>query len=506
MGNLASGLAAAGWALDGYNKQLDNAITLKSKQFDLARAQFQLQAAQKQAQLDAAAHQLEGLSFQQQQQADQPPPSPYGVNPPQGGGQQQGGIPGGLPGSTPMPQQQGMMPQGPQQAGAPNPMQGGQRPAMGGAAQGPMGQQPQAPQQDQGFAGLGPPPTLQSLAQAIAQNAQRQGINAPPQAIMAAARQALPQAVESYKLRLETVKAQQSAQDREASMAMHQQDHQDTMQMRQAIFAAAQAQHAASNQSKGWDLFQGKDGNIIRINKDTGEIKPVDVSGISKVGAPTGGKSGLQPEALDSMADQYLAGDKSVLQNLGRGAQGAADVVALRNKIAEKMKAQGISGAQQATKMAEFSGLTAGERSLGTRSAQMGMAVDEAQRVIPLALKASDAFPRTQFVPLNKAIAAVQSGSGDPNISRFVAANQSLINVYARAMSPTGVPTVSDKDHARDMLSVAQTKEQYAAVLDQMQKEMQAAQKAPGDVKVELGGGGQAPAPSGGGWSFEPVR
>jgi hypothetical protein len=221
-----------------------------------------------------------------------------------------------------------------------------------------------------------------------------------------------------------------------------------------------------------------------------------NAGGAEKVGTekPATGETSMSKDTLTEMAAQYLAGDKSVFQNLGRGAQSAANITALREEITRQAKAAGMSPADVATKVAEFSGLTAGERSLGTRSAQMGMATDEASRIMPLAREASAAVSRGRFVPLNKAIQAVEAGSSDKALARFVAANQSLINVYARAMSPTGVPTVSDKDHAREMLSTAQSDEAYDAVLDQMQAEMDAARKAPGDVKVELSGKGAAPA------------
>ncbi len=64
----------------------------------------------------------------------------------------------------------------------------------------------------------------------------------------------------------------------------------------------------------------------------------------------------------------------------------------------------------------------------------------------------------------------VQANTGDPALKQFVAANNTIINTFARAISPTGSPTVSDKEHAREMLSTADSPEAYAAVLQQMQK------------------------------------
>jgi hypothetical protein len=194
----------------------------------------------------------------------------------------------------------------------------------------------------------------------------------------------------------------------------------------------------------------------------------------------------LDPDDLKFMAEQYLAGDRTVLQNLGRGAQGSKNLVALRNEVRKQAQSQGMSGKDVAASVAEFEGVKAGERSLGTRTAQAGMAVNEADQFADIALQASQSVPRTQFVPANKALNAYQTNTGDPKIVAFGAATNSLINAYARAISPSGTPTVSDKEHARDMLNTAQTPEQFASVISMMKKEMAAAQKSPGQVRSEF--------------------
>jgi hypothetical protein len=205
----------------------------------------------------------------------------------------------------------------------------------------------------------------------------------------------------------------------------------------------------------------------------------------------------LPPDVLRGMAEQYLAGDKSVFQNLGRGSQGATNIVRLRGEVARQMAAAGMNGRDTAAKMAEFSGLVAGERTVGTRAANIEMAADEARRIIPLAREASHAFPRNGFTPLARAEQAISSGTNDPRLRRFVTANTALVNVYARAITPSGQPHESDKQHARAMLDTAYDQPSYDAVLDQMEKEIQAAQRAPGDVRASLRTAitGDAPTP-----------
>jgi hypothetical protein len=193
----------------------------------------------------------------------------------------------------------------------------------------------------------------------------------------------------------------------------------------------------------------------------------------------------IDSDTLNVMAQQYLAGDNSVFTNLGRGRQGAQNVIALRRTIMDQAKSQGIDGSDIASRMAEFGGIKSGERALGTRTAQIGMAVNEATKFAKLAEDASKAFPRGSFVPVNRAMVAYADNTSDPKLKAFGAANLSFINAYARAVGG-GSPTVSDKEHAREMLSTADGPEAYSAVINQLQKEMVAAKESPGAVRDEF--------------------
>jgi hypothetical protein len=207
---------------------------------------------------------------------------------------------------------------------------------------------------------------------------------------------------------------------------------------------------------------------------------------IKKAAVNRNAAGNLDADTVDLMADQYLAGDKSVFANIGRGQQGAKDIAALRRKIREKAEDQGLSGAEIAAKLAEFSGFTAGERAAGTRLAQVEMAGNEAYNMIGLAKQASDAVPRGKFLQLNQAEQYAKKSGSDPAYAKFVAANTSLVNAYARAISPTGQPHDSDKEHAREMLQTAQSQDAYNAVLDQMKAEIEAAKRAPGQVQAGM--------------------
>lgn len=183
-------------------------------------------------------------------------------------------------------------------------------------------------------------------------------------------------------------------------------------------------------------------------------------------------EAGLGQDDLKTLAEQYRAGDTSVFTNLGRGRQGAANIIALRKEIGKQTREAGLTGADIAATNAEYFGTKAGQRTVGTRTANVELATNEATQLLPLAREASAEVARSGLLPFGKAQIMFDNQTNDPKLRQFAAANNSLINVYARAISPSGVPTVADKEHAREMLSTAMDNKSYNAVLDQMQREL----------------------------------
>ncbi len=234
---------------------------------------------------------------------------------------------------------------------------------------------------------------------------------------------------------------------------------------------------------------------LIRYDEAGNEVSREEMrkGAVPRILAPRGGAGAggageptIDDETLTAMAEQYLAGDKSVFQNLGRGAQGATNVVALRKRVAEVAKEAGMTPDQIALAQSEFMGMNAAYRTLGTRAANFGLAEKEALEMAGLVEQTSAKVSRTTFMPINKAIIAYNDNTGDPETRAFGAALNSFINAYARAVSPVGTPTVSDKDHARAMLSRADSHTALLAIMDQLKQEMKAAEKAPGAVQDQL--------------------
>ena len=207
--------------------------------------------------------------------------------------------------------------------------------------------------------------------------------------------------------------------------------------------------------------------------------------------APPGGGGGgaraqptLSPLSLSLMADQYLSGDKCVFQNLGRGVQGAANVVALRDAVYKRASEMGMTGAEIASSMAEFAGYTAGQRTIAQRGAAVSMAGEEARSMGDIVIQTSRLVDRSQFPDWNAVTNEFQARTGGTEVKDFTAALNSYINVYSRAIAPTGQgPTVSDKDHARELLQTAFAHGQIESVMRILNTEIDLALEAPETVK-----------------------
>ena len=241
----------------------------------------------------------------------------------------------------------------------------------------------------------------------------------------------------------------------------------------------------------GMDPFTGKPVNTIsntqspdskaRIAADMKVQRAITAR--AQMGSGEGGNAVLPSETLAEMAQQYRAGDTSVMIGLGRGTQGPANIVALRNEITRQNREDGKGGADLAAQNAEYFGTKAGQRSAGTRIANVEMAVYEAKNLMPMARDASSVVSRSGLLPFGKAQVMFNEQTNDPAMRQFAAANNALVNVYSRAISPSGVPTVADKEHAREMISTAMSHTAYLAVVDQMERELTAAQAAPQQVR-----------------------
>jgi hypothetical protein len=192
----------------------------------------------------------------------------------------------------------------------------------------------------------------------------------------------------------------------------------------------------------------------------------------------------LDPETVKLLAQQAYSGDTSVYQNLGRGVQGAQNIVAIRKEVARMRAEKGETGADQAAQNVAFGGEKAGARVAATASTKMSQAADEASQLADQALDVSRTFSRTNAPTVNAGLNTLRKQGGDPQVSQFQVAINGFKNTYSRAISPTGTPTVHDKQHADELFSLDQSPAQFEASIAQAKKEMAAAIAAPGHVQA----------------------
>ena len=201
---------------------------------------------------------------------------------------------------------------------------------------------------------------------------------------------------------------------------------------------------------------------------------------LSKVRLERTSTGGLTDKSAQMLAEQVAAGDTTALQGLK-----PADKVHVRNVMADNAEIAGTTGADQAAKNAEYKGIQAGERTLGQRQANIDMAVQEAQNIMPILREASKKVPRGKFTSWNKLFQIADGQESDPELLQFAQAAKSFANIYTRATVP-GASSVFDREEAVKHLPIFTSDESFQKVLDIMDKEMQAAKASPHQVRQDL--------------------
>lgn len=243
------------------------------------------------------------------------------------------------------------------------------------------------------------------------------------------------------------------------------------------------------------DVLQGLEIKLKRAQATDAETTAKANQAIyGNMDSPTGAQD--YNKQLDYWA-QMIRNGGSMPPGLARGKAGSEFV----REVAKRAALGETTPEEVMANQAEFGGNKAAQRTLGTRTANIQTAAAEAGKMMPIAMEASNNVDRTQYPTLNHVLLAVEQGTGDENVVKLAVATNSLINSYARAIAPTGVPTVHDKEHAREILMNAYSQGQYSAALQTMQQEIDAALASPGQVKqsmrnLMLGGKGATPKPA----------
>jgi hypothetical protein len=117
--------------------------------------------------------------------------------------------------------------------------------------------------------------------------------------------------------------------------------------------------------------------------------------------------------------------------------------------------------------------------------------------MIPIAESYVTKVNPTDYPIINKVGNFIAKSTGDANQVGLATALNSLVNVYARAISPKGIPTVSDKMHAREIVQQAMSAGQLGEAFKVMRQESAAAKASGPEVRAGMRG---SPAPAAGVW------
>ena len=174
----------------------------------------------------------------------------------------------------------------------------------------------------------------------------------------------------------------------------------------------------------------------------------------------------LDPATIMQLADQARHGDTTVFQNLGRGVQGAQNLVALRRAIFDPALGP-MTGAQMAQINANFKGVQAEQSAIGRRTGQATLGASEVPILAQQADQAYSQLSRTDLVPYNQLKRMFESGTSNPQQKAAFVADNAAVIARARALSPTGVPHLADIKAGEGMLNDAVGPNAHRAVLNQ---------------------------------------
>jgi hypothetical protein len=198
----------------------------------------------------------------------------------------------------------------------------------------------------------------------------------------------------------------------------------------------------------------------------------------------------LTDDAIDRMARQYVeAGDRTVKQNVGRGAASGANLARLNDRIAHLQEELKVSPQEQAARIAKFGGEQAYQRTAGTYAARVETASNEVIQNAPMALESAKELmgQGAEWVPINRLIRQYERGTSDPLYYKFAANNNALKTAYVRAMNPTGVPRIAERAEiaADGLLDNATSFTAYKTVVEQILREVAASKRAIAAVRDE---------------------
>ncbi len=190
---------------------------------------------------------------------------------------------------------------------------------------------------------------------------------------------------------------------------------------------------------------------------------------------------------VSSLAARAMAGDKTWKQGLSKE---PGLIKAVETEVAKGGNPDEVAR-RILQNQANQIGRSQEQRTLGTATANNTLYGNAAAATIDTAIQASRDVPRSGWLPVNRILQGGEKAMSDPKLASFVAATNTLVNDYAKATTPVGTPTDSQRKHAEEMLNTAQqSPEVYEAVARMMHREIANTHGAITRTKEDLRSGG----------------
>ena len=478
----------------GYLQYLAQQQDAQAKQSQLAESKLRQQMLQRQLEQD--------LQAQQFQQAVQNAPGPQ-MGPPPGAQPPQG------PGQPSVPMQRPGMPQGgpmpPPPAGAAPGGPAPPQPPQGGGIQLPPAVQQYLQQRSPGAPPAPPQPFIDPSKLQAGKAPPGMQLPPPPEDVKAAAIEkvgAPPDPMQMYKSILDQLEKIDPKNPKNSAIALAKvEQFKPIFDIEQKTqLAEIKAQKQAADEARDFykeRLAELKESELERHHKTT--------EGVSQQNAASRAR---QADAAMVRAEKYKSGAQiPPAEDVEKMAAAVADYRLDPVRLSQKggyreavlSKALEINPDYDSKEFASQQAFdTTSMRTAGSAAANTAMAAGAAQGGADILEQAAAKVPRTDWKRINSALLAARGESGVPEVGAFEAALNTFVNEYARAVNPKGVATVSDKNHARDLLSTADSPETFKAKMDILRQEMARGRQAPLDVAKDLSEARKKPKPNAG--------
>jgi hypothetical protein len=256
-----------------------------------------------------------------------------------------------------------------------------------------------------------------------------------------------------------------------------------------------------------WAPYAGPNGENLDLDRQMSNHTRETIKFALRTYPPGQDYSGgmLTPLTLQEMVDRRLSGDKSVVANIGRGAQSGQNIAAFNNALGAEMQRRGITGQQLANIDQEFiarqRGMSAEEGAVGGRAGSISIAVQEARDTIPNVRSLAEISAGRGYATWDAIESKWKVQKGDKNFATYVQQLNSLVNIYGRVLSGGGRGAVTDREHAREMLNPNMPLSAVEGSLDGFERELGIAQEAPEKIRGRMHGEGATTgaAPAGAG-------